>query len=179
MKNIEATAIGRGRSARRWPMIIVGLLVGHVALMMAACVIATHDKSFVVVPNYYGRAVNWDREMAARRASKALGWHVVVEASGHVDASGRRGVSFVLSDADGRPVKDATLEADYFHHAHPEAERVVKLEADPREPGRYPALLSMPYAGTYEFHFSAIGQGKTFTESSIEILSNDGKGVRL
>ena len=179
MKNAEATAIRGGRPSRRWPMIIVGLLAGHVTLMMVACAIATHDKSFSVVPNYYGRAVNWDQEQALRRASKELGWHVAVQASGRVDASGRRAVSFVLSDANGNPVRDATLEADFFHHAHPEAERVVKLEADPQQPGRFPALLSMPYSGTWEFHFAASGQGKTFTESSIEVLSNDAKAGQL
>ena len=63
-------AIAAKPRSYRWPTIIVALLAGHVVLMMWAVFKATADPNFVVIPNYYDKAVNWDKEQARRAASE-------------------------------------------------------------------------------------------------------------
>ena len=162
----------------RWPWIIVGLLGGHVLLMVAAVTIATHDRSFAVVPNYYQRAVNWDQTQAEKRASEKLGWHVRVEASSRVDPIGRRAVSFVLADADGKALDHAVLDVEYFHHAHGDEDKQVKLTPDATDPSRFTVLLPMRYPGNWEFHFTATAGGKTFVSAATEVLHNEKAGTK-
>ena len=160
----------------RWPWIIVGLLGGHVTIMVVAVIIATNDRSFAVVPNYYQRAVNWDQTQAQKRASEKLGWHVRVEASNQVDPIGRRAMSFVLTDADGKALDHAVLEIEYFHDSHGDEEKQVKLTPDATDPSRFTVLLPMRYAGNWEFHFTATAGGKTFVAAATEFLSNTKAG---
>lgn len=160
----------------RWPWIIVGLLGGHVLLMVVAVTIATHDRSFAVVPNYYQRALNWDQTQAEKRASEKLGWHVRVEASSQVDPIGRRTVSFVLTDADGKPLDHAVLDVEYFHHAHGDEEKQVKLTPDATDPSHFTVLLPMRYPGNWEFHFTVTAGGKTFVSGLTEYLHNEKAG---
>lgn len=52
------------RPSRRWAYIVVALLATHLLAMGAAMLIATRSR-YEVVPDYYERAVNWDRDRAA------------------------------------------------------------------------------------------------------------------
>jgi hypothetical protein len=175
MKNIEATATGPlrpRRNAWRWPLIVVTFLIGHVLLMAIACTIAMRDKTFAVVPDYYGRALEWDQQKSAKIASGKLGWHVEVQAGRQVDARGRRTVSFVLTGAKGKPVEGATLEAVYFHHAHADQIQHVTLTADSNDPRRFTAQVPMAFEGNWEFHFSVTARGQNFVSSTVEYLEN-------
>jgi hypothetical protein len=53
----------------RWPLIVIALLVGHICLMTVAVAIATHDRNGAIIPDYYQKAVNWDRTQAQLRAN--------------------------------------------------------------------------------------------------------------
>jgi hypothetical protein len=55
----------------RWPLFVIALLVGHICLMTVAVAIATHDRNGAVIPDYYQKAVNWDRTQAQLRAAAA------------------------------------------------------------------------------------------------------------
>lgn len=161
------------RRSVRWPLIIVSLLGGHVALMVGAVMIATNDRSFAVTPDYYQRAVNWDREQADRRASEALGWRVAVETSPRVDPLGRRAVAFVLTDARGRAVDGATLDVAYFHHAHAyDRQKLADLTPDPDAATRFTRRLPMRHAGMWEFRFTAKAGGKTFVATQTQVIAN-------
>ena len=54
--------IRRRAGSIRWPLIIVGLLLGHMSLMGVAVTLATRVGRDGVVPDYYQKAVNWDRD---------------------------------------------------------------------------------------------------------------------
>src|SRR3954466_7927827 len=90
-----------------WPLIVVGLLLGHVSIMVTAVILATGDKSFAVLPNYYEKAVNWDKNQAELRASEKLGWQVTLVPSPDVDPAGHRSLMLTLADATGHAVADA------------------------------------------------------------------------
>jgi hypothetical protein len=176
MKNVEGASVATTRavrSSRRWPLIIVALLAGHVLLMAVACTIAIRDKSFAVVPDYYGKALEWDQQKAEQLASTRLGWHVQVQAGRHIDAQGRRTIGFVVTDSDGKAIEGATLQTVYFHHARADQIQQVTLTADSNDPRRFPARLSMAAAGNWEFHFTVAARGQSFVSSAVEYLEND------
>ena len=45
----------------RWPLIVVGLLLGHMSLMFTAILIINRSKPDPVLPDYYQRALDWDQ----------------------------------------------------------------------------------------------------------------------
>ncbi len=142
----------------------------HVLIMVVAVTLATRDPGFSVVPDYYQRAVHWDQDQAMKGASAAMGWQVRMNPSDVVDPVGRRQVSFQLVDREGRAVPNATLEVAYFHHAHGHEPHAVKLLQN--APGEYGQALEMRYEGFWEFHFTAIVDGKTFVQSSTQWVAN-------
>lgn len=153
-----------------WPFVVVGLLAGHVTGMVIAVVITQHDKTFLVVPDYYDKAQHWDSSQAERRASASLGWSVQIEPGAGEDERGNRAVRFVLADAQGRAVPAAALEVNYFHHAHPDQQHKILLRADGADARTFQALLPMPYAGIWEFHFVANGGQKTFVQTQTQYI---------
>lgn len=172
MRHIESTSLPIARRKSWWPWFVVGLLGTHVAAMAIAVTLATRDRSFAVVPDYYQRAVNWDQAQAQIRASEKLGWRIAVEASDQVDPLGRRVASFVFTDARGSALPRATLEVEYFHHAHGDDDHMVKLSPDAADPTHFTALLPMRYAGQWEFHFTGQSGGQTFVAKQLQTLSN-------
>jgi len=66
--NVDAAVKPSVRPERhlRWPLIVIGLLLGHMAIMFVAVVLATRDRaSSAVIPDYYQKAVDWDRTHAS------------------------------------------------------------------------------------------------------------------
>ena len=60
-------------ASKRWPLIVVGILLTHVAGMSWAVVKFVNDKNSAVIPNYYEKAVRWDEIKAARARDAAAG----------------------------------------------------------------------------------------------------------
>lgn len=155
-----------------WPFIIVGLLGLHVIGMCVAFAIATHDKTFLVVPDYYDKAQHWDQTRAEQLASQALGWRIAVQADHRINSRGERAVTFVLTDRDGKPVKDAALHVDYFHRAHPDQQRKADLTADSGNPINYSGTIPMLYPGMWEMRFTVKAGQQVFTSSILETVTN-------
>ena len=59
-----------------WPVAIVGLLVGGAAANIGLMIVANRDATFAVEPDYYRKAVDWDRTMAQEARNVELGWRV-------------------------------------------------------------------------------------------------------
>jgi len=175
MATLETNSAPRG--GRRWPMIIIGMLAVHVAIMVACAMIATHDSSFAVVDDYYERAVNWDKSQAALRASQQLGWKLQIEPRQQIDPLGNRQIAFILTDASGNPIPNAQLSVQYFHDAHANQAQRVTLVADPGDSRRFTRTLPMRYAGIWEFHLIATANGQTFIADRTQKILNAAEGV--
>lgn len=145
---------------RRWPMIIIGLLLGHVVIMMVAVFLATRDRGFVVIPNYYQRASRWDSDRAELRASDRLGWQCMIVPADQVDPVGRRAVAFTLRDASGNPITRAEVRMDYYHPSHASERAEVTFQTDAQ--GAAALTLPMRYAGFWEFALTATHDGHKF-----------------
>ena len=62
--NVDAVIKPSVRPERhlRWPLIVIGLLLGHMLLMLVAVVLATREHPSKVIPDYYQKATNWDKQ---------------------------------------------------------------------------------------------------------------------
>ncbi|MCB9542261.1 MAG: FixH family protein [Myxococcales bacterium] len=80
-----------------WPYAIIASLVFVAAVQIAFVFVASRNAPVLESETAYADALEYDAVMAARRASAALGWRVVVEAGG--DA-----VTYRVRDAAGAPV---------------------------------------------------------------------------
>jgi nitrogen fixation protein FixH len=175
MRNLDGTTSGawRPKNSRRWPLIIVGLLAVHVTLMLTAAAIATRDRSFAVLPNYYENAVNWDKTRAAMESSRELGWKLQINPAAAIDPHGSRQVAILLTDAQGQPIPNAKLDLTYYHHAHANEAASVTLSAT--EPGRFATNLPMRYDGFWQFKAKVEAGGKTFVTDLSQFVGEKGK----
>jgi nitrogen fixation protein FixH len=135
-----------------FPAFVIGLLGLQIVLSLAGVYIATRSKSFAVESDYYSKALHWDDEQAALRASEALGWHSVLHVAPELDAQSNRQLLLTLTDRDNRPLTQATVDVLFFHHAHASEHQMATL----REiaPGQYAAQLAIRTPGRWEFRFS-------------------------
>jgi hypothetical protein len=140
----------------RWPLIIVGLLVLHVVGMMSAVFIATHDRSFVVLPDYYKRALQWDERKAQQLASDQLGWKrtLTLGTLGTLDtASKSQPVSIRLSDKEGVDLEDLAVSISAAPELEPAHAQTFTLRHEGR--GVYVGTLSVPVFGSWLFDIKA------------------------
>lgn len=74
----EGQALKNAGSGRRWPLIIIGLISLNMCIVAVTVICANSDKSFAIEPDYYKKALDWDRTATARDRGAALGWNVAV-----------------------------------------------------------------------------------------------------
>jgi nitrogen fixation protein FixH len=178
VRSIEGTStsspngVAKPKGSMRWPIIVIALLAIHFTLMLTAAAIATRDRSFAVLPNYYENAINWDKSRAQQRASDQLGWKLSIEPSTTINPLGERAVKFVLSDASGKPIENAQLSMTYYHHAHAAEPKDVKLSES--SAGEFVAKLPMRYAGIWQFDVTVEAQGHTFISNVEQYVNNEG-----
>ncbi len=174
-----------GRPSQRrawfWPGVVVVLLLWQVAMSTTVIVLAHSDPSVAVEPDYYRRALHWDDESAARRASEALGWRleltVEAEQAGtqsarSVDSPGGTGVRLIratLRDRDGRPVDGASMRILAFHYARASDRRQIELVG--KGAGLYEATARLERPGRWEIRLTAQRGEQSFTQRDVVWVS--------
>lgn len=138
-------------SGRFWPWFVVGLLGINVCVVLVTVYLATHDRGFAVVPDYYQKAIHWDDEVARRNAQERLGWTAAVHPG--VELDGRRCVEIDLSDREGRPLAGARVGLTMFHNAAPG--EAVEASLKELSPGRYAAPAALARDGLWTFRVRA------------------------
>lgn len=133
-----------------WPWLLASGMLGVVLINVVMLAVAASDANGAVVEaDYYRKAVAWDRTLAARAASAALGWQPAVTLTRLDGPSGA--VTVQLRDRAGRPLPGVRVEVTLIHNlaaAHPVHTRFqtassgVGRQAVPlRWPGRWEARL--------------------------------------
>ena len=97
-----------------WIALVVALLLGN-ATAVGVLLAKSGDPSDRVLPNYYRRAIDWDRTVEALRASDALGWTVGSRLVAIAPDRGR--VIVTITGADGAPVVGAVVDVDVRHRS--------------------------------------------------------------
>jgi len=168
-----------------WPVGLVTLLSGSIAICVATAIVAARDPSYALEPDYYEQAVSWDESSRARQASLSLGWVATVQVSDPVDAAGTRTLSVLLVDAAGDPVCADRVEATAFHHARrrePVALRFGTGDAAPAEgpgapisaeAGRWTWSLGPARAGVWQVRLRA-SRGLSVFIQTLDVQTPDG-----
>ena len=144
------------------PMVVLGLLGGHMVFIMTAITLATGDSSFAVVPDYYQKAVDYDERKALLAESEQLGWRVELTAAEQIDAIGEREVLVMLRDRDDQPVTDAAVQVFGYHYAR--AGEPVAFESVEVLPGQYVGKARVGREGFWQFEIDVNrGEQRFFT----------------
>ena len=152
----------RRRSAGwQWPLLVSAALLFTVGVNVAMLIAASSDANGTVVePDYYRKAVDWDRTMALRAASARLGWHATAQLT--ADADGHR-LRVTATDSAGAPVSGARFVAELIHNR--DAARPLHAALEEREPGRYEAPVALAHAGMWEVRLDARRGTERFTST--------------
>jgi nitrogen fixation protein FixH len=135
-----------------WPLMIVAALsftVGANVVMLSA---ASGDANgSVVEPEYYRKAVEWDRTMARRAESERLGWRAAVAMGERADTA--RTVRVVLTDSAGAAVRGADVTVTMIHNL--DAATPVRGALAAAEDGAYAGALPALRRGLWEVRVDA------------------------
>jgi hypothetical protein len=157
-----------------WPGMIfalIGLNVCIVGITVWASIVSRSP----VEPDYYQRAVNWDRDREAWNASRMLGWSLHSRFL-RTEPSGDVVLSLQVHDSGGTPIRSAQIAAEIFHEAHPTD--VYSLSIVEQSPGTYVAPMPSADRGLWRLSVLAVASRSTFlAEQQIE-LSGSAVGVQ-
>jgi len=145
-----------------WPLVIVGLLVGGAGANIGLMLVATGDASFAVEPDYYRKALDWDRSMAQEARNAELGWSVstrLERAGGPAEA---RLVARV-TDRAGVPLRGARVAVEAFASAR--ASQIVSATLDPEGDGVYATGLPAGRPGLWELRVRVTRGAEVFTRT--------------
>lgn len=145
----------------QWPVLIglaLAFTVGVNVVMLFAA--GADPNGTVVEPDYYRKAVEWDRTMARRAASAALGW----TATASIDAD--RVLTVDLRGADAAPIADAEIGVALIHNRA--ASTPLDAALAPSGDGRYAARVPLTHAGQWEVRIVARRGSERF-ETSLRV----------
>jgi nitrogen fixation protein FixH len=151
-----------------WPVAIVGLLVGGAAANIGFMIVANRDATFAVEPDYYRKAVDWDRTMAQEARNVELGWQVSTQLE-PIDG-GRARLMARVADRDGRPMTDAAVVVEAFPSAR--ARDIASFTLAPAGPaGAYVATLAHARTGLWELRVRVTRGEEVFTRTLSQDLA--------
>jgi len=110
--------------------------------------IAVDDPHFSLEPNYYDKAVHWDRARAQAQDSVATGFRAAFAGPLEASLDGRVELRLAVMDRQDRPVLGATVALEAFPNAY--ATRVERITLKETAPGVYAGALSRATLGLWE-----------------------------
>jgi len=140
-----------------WPVLVTAALLFTVGVNVVMLFAASSDRNgSVVEPEYYRKAVEWDRTMARRAESARLGWSSAATLGVAVaNASGVRERELVvtLTDSSGVPVTGAELIVTLIHNSDAANPATAVLRGSAL--GRYDARIPAAASGRWEVRVEA------------------------
>ena len=145
-----------------WPVAIVALLVGSAGANIGFMIVANRDASFAVEPDYYRKAVEWDRAMAQEARNTELGW--TVSARFEPADAGRARLVTLVRDRAGAALTGATVLVEAFPSAR--AREITSVALEPaRGAGVYTGILPSARPGLWELRARVTRDGEVFTRT--------------
>lgn len=155
----------------RWtmPAVVFGLLGGHMVFILIAITLATGDRSFAVVPEYYQKAVAFDDRKAALAASEAMGWSVQLRPATSLSPAGQRELIVQITDTEGKPVTGRSVRLGCYHFSR--ADEPLAFELIEALPGQYVGADRLSREGFWWFELSVAGGGQPFVAEFKQFVS--------
>lgn len=136
------------RAGRIWAYVPLGLLSCMFVGLSTLAYIAIDDPSFSLEPDYYAKAVHWDRNQAQLRENQALGFALEVHQPLVISRGGQTQLELSLTDRAGLAIAGAHLEVTAFPNAFAtHVEQLLLLEI---APGIYRGELKHGRPGLWE-----------------------------
>lgn len=136
---------------RFWAMVPVMLLGSMFVGLGSMAYVAVNDPGFALEPNYYDKAVHWDRSQAEAAASRELGLKLSLSQL-HLTAAGKLELELTVADKSGVAVSGAEVQVEGFAIAR--ANQVQLLMLREVAPGRYRAEIHSKTLGLWELRVS-------------------------
>jgi hypothetical protein len=156
MKNIANSS-----NSSLWAWVPVGLLGAMFLGLGTLTYIAVSDPHFALEPDYYDKAVHWDRAQALARESAATGLKVMVDPLVR-SSDGSVALRLSLSDRDARPVVGANVAVEAFPNAF--ASHVERPALSEVAPGVYVGRLPRAVLGVWELRLTATSGALRFRQ---------------
>jgi len=146
-----------------WPVLITSLICLHVVSVVTMVIVATHDSSFAIEPDFYQKGLNYQQTIEQQHENARLGWSIQLDVSRPLSGSDLRNVTCRLCDRDAKPLEKAKIDLVAFAHLRADANHRHACVLLPQEPGSYVGTFAFADPGMWEFRL-VVARGKdTFT----------------
>ena len=153
-----------------WPLIIVGMLLGHASLMIGTIIYVGGKNDTYVDPDYYSKAVDWDHQRGMMELADKKGWDVSVSASPFETDPTQRYLEVQLLDQDAAPITDAIVRVECFNPN--EMSYRLSEELKPLGKGRYAQTLPIERPGIWSCKIIIQRFGETaLVDTEFDVLS--------
>jgi hypothetical protein len=149
---VSAERPANARSGAVWarvPTLILGSMLLGLGVL---AYIALDDPHFALEPDYYDKAVHWDRAQREARDSAALGLQLSLPTTLALSADGTLEVELRATNREGAALSSAVVEIEAFPNAY--ASRIERLKLHETSTGVYRGRLSGRALGLWELRFS-------------------------
>lgn len=150
---------------KKWIVMILALILMNMGIVATTVYFAGSDRSAGVEPDYYARALNYDRVVDQRATNARLGWNARMNLVS--DASGKARLAVTLLDREGAPVTDASVRAEAFASLR-SGQRTNTSLAPANE--QYVATVPISARGMWRVHLTATRGLDTFTSEQDVML---------
>ena len=99
-----------------WPILLTSLISIHIVSVVVMVIVATHDSSFAVEPDWYLKGLNYEQTVQQQRENSRLGWSVQLNVGRPLTGTNQRNVTCTVLDRAGKPVENATVDLVAFAH---------------------------------------------------------------
>lgn len=156
----RSAARSSARSIWAWvPALMLGCMFLGLGTMTY---LATSDPHFALEPDYYDKAVHWDRSRAEARASAETGLSLSLTRRLAVATDGSVEVEVRVVDGQNSPFVGAQLQLQAFPNAY--AERAQQLTLRETAPGVYLGRLEHGVLGLWELRFALAREALRFQQ---------------
>jgi hypothetical protein len=145
----RVSSSGNGSSIWAWvPALLLGSMLAGLGTL---AYLAIDDPHFALEPNYYDKAVHWDRAREQARQTDALGLQLSL-APLRLSPSRNVELELRITDRAGLALSGAEVRLQAFPNAY--AQRSQTLVLTPGAPGTYRGTLANGTIGLWELRFS-------------------------
>lgn len=149
-----------GRSVWAW---VPAMLLGSMFVGLGSMAyVAIDDPHFALEPDYYDKAVHWDRSQAEQRASATTGLQLQLNGPLVTAADGSVEVEIRVTDRAAAPFPGARVELQAFPNAY--AGQVQDLVLRESAPGVYVGRLTRGVLGLWELRIGVVRDAVRFRE---------------
>jgi len=144
-----------------WPILLTSLISIHIISVIVMVVVATHDRSFALEPDWYAKGLHYEQTVQQHRENSRLNWSIKLDIGQPLAGTKQREVACTLSDGGGKAIQNAKIDLVAF--AHLRANDRTSSVLLPQEDGRYLAIMDFEEIGMWEFRFAVTRGPDTFT----------------